>query len=95
MRACWDTRSQPRDSAAGDLWIPAPEKCPQVGAVGLLVQIGENGDVTEVRPYTPSSCQEFTERVVAAARGFHYTPAMKAGRPVVSWRVVRVRGQHQ
>jgi outer membrane biosynthesis protein TonB len=61
--------------------------------VGLLVQIGEKGDVVDVRPYSISSCPELTERAIALARRLHFVPAMRAGQPVSSWRAMRMHGR--
>ena len=94
LRACWDTRATLRDTVPEEPERPTREQCPQgASPVGLLIQVSETGSVAEARPYSISSCQEFTERAVALARQMRFAPAMKAGKPVVSWRIMRMHGR--
>ncbi len=94
MRACWETRAALRDTMEMEPERPGPDRCPNgMSPVGLLVQIGEKGDVVDVRPYSPSSCPELTERAIALARRLHFAPAMRGGQPVASWRAMRMHGR--
>jgi hypothetical protein len=94
LRVCWDTRAALRDSVAAEPERPGSDKCPQgMSPVGLLIQVGEKGDVVDVRPYSPSSCPELTDRAIAQARRLHFVPATRAGQPVASWRAMRMRGR--
>jgi hypothetical protein len=94
LMACWDRRAALRDSAAAEPERPGPDRCPQgMSAVGLFVQVSEKGDVADVRPYSPSSCPELTERAIELARRLHFVSATRAGRPISSWRAMRMHGR--
>ncbi|MFI5279998.1 MAG: hypothetical protein ACHQU1_05855 [Gemmatimonadales bacterium] len=94
LMVCWDRRAALRDTIEMEPERPGPDRCPNgITPVGLLIQIGEKGEVVDVRPYSPSSCPELTERAIELARRLHFVPAMRAGQPIVSWRVMRMHGR--
>lgn len=94
LRACWDTRAAPADSSDPEFDRPGPDKCPfHPSPVGLFVRISETGEVSDVRLYSPSNCQEMNDRAMARARQLRFTPATRAGKPIASWRVLRMRGR--
>lgn len=94
LMACWDRRAALRDTIEMEPERPGTDRCPYgMTPVGLLIQIGEKGDVVDVRPYSPSSCQELTDRAIALARRLHFAPATRDGQPIASWRVMRMHGR--
>lgn len=89
LQACYDQRPVPRGSRGGPLTLAVPEACAgTAGRVLLLVHVSEIGDVTEVMPFAPpgmSTCPQFSEAAITAARASLFVPAVRAGRPVAAW----------
>jgi len=87
-RACYDERAEPR----GSTMVEVPAACiEQVGPATVNVHVTEDGQATDVQPFAPSNCHEFTEAAMRVARGLTYTPARKDNAPVRSWLLLRLR----
>lgn len=65
----------------------------QQGEVVLRVRLDPEGTAVEILIHRPSGYQMLDHSAVAAARGWHFLPAMRDGRPVSAWVEIPVRFQ--
>jgi TonB family protein len=87
-RACWERRPMPRQSPM----VALPEQCGgRPAAAGMLVRVGERGEVEAVRLFRPSTCPEFDSAAVAHARTLSFEPAQRDGRPTRAWIQLQLR----
>jgi len=51
----------------------------------MMLRVGESGEVTEVRTYSPTGCAALDAAAEERARALAFTPAQKEGRAVRAW----------
>lgn len=81
LRACYDRRPTPRERPV----IGPMAECAQMRPVRLMVRVGEDGAVTDVRVVVPSLCDVMDDSALARARRIPFNPALREGRPVAAW----------
>jgi hypothetical protein len=86
-RRCWDTRALP--VAPARVTVPAGTN-PLPNPVVLAVKVNADGTTAEVAMFRPSASAEFNDLASRYALTMHWTPAKKAGVPVVGWTQIRL-----
>jgi len=92
-KACWDSPPIPNTPAV----LPAPSSCTgNVTPADLFVQVSAAGEVVGTPSITRgSNCPGFSAQAVAQIQEITFTPAKKAGVPVMAWRVIRMNPSRQ
>jgi len=92
-KECWDSPPIPNTPAV----LPAPSSC--VGTVtpaNLFVQVSAAGEVVGTPSVTRgSNCPAFNAQAVAQIQEITFTPAKKAGVPVLAWRIIQMSPSRQ
>ena len=86
-RGCWDTRALP--VAPARVTVPAGTS-PLPSPVVLAVKVNADGTTAEVAMFRPSESAEFNDLASRYALTMRWTPAKKAGVPVVGWTQIRL-----
>ncbi len=91
--ACWDSRPLPLSAPR----VLVPPACTgQQGAVTVLAHVDATGNVVgNPTATTRGGCPQFKQAAAAYVADLRFTPAKKAGQPVIAWTQVLVQPTRQ
>jgi protein TonB len=87
----WEGKPRYRHPPTPAVYPPRAIELNQQGEVLLRVRLDPEGTAVEILIHRPSGYQMLDHSAVAAAKSWHFLPAMRDGRPVSAWVEIPVR----
>ena len=87
----WEGKPRYRYPPTPAAYPPRAIELNQQGEVLLRVRLDPAGNAVEIVVHRPSGYQMLDRAAVAAAKSWHFLPAMRDGRPVPAWVEIPVR----
>ena len=87
----WEGKPRYRYPPTPAAYPPRAIELNQQGQVVLRVRLDPEGNAVEILVHQPSGYQMLDRAAVAAAKSWHFLPAMRDGRPVSAWVEIPVR----